>query len=186
MGKLKMGIGICTSLLLAAAMSLNAAEVRPQDRAEQAAGRLGRELQEKLMDAMQKSGTAASIDVCARESPAIIDRIEQELGVIIKRTALRVRNPQNAPDTMEKELLLTLTAAQQAGEIIPYKVTPFPDTHRRFYKVIIIQKICLACHGDSATMSEKVRREIAAFYPDDQATGYKEGELRGIFSINVN
>jgi hypothetical protein len=76
MGKLKMGIVICTSLLLAAAMSLSAAEVRPQDRTEQAAGLLERELQEKLMGAMQKSGTAASIDVCARESPVIIDRID--------------------------------------------------------------------------------------------------------------
>ena len=173
MEKRKVGIGICTALLLAAAMPLVAAELKPREIAEKAAGQLGRELQEKLMESMQKNGPAASIDVCAREAPAIAASIEQELWVSIKRTALKVRNPQNAPDAVEKQLLQTLSAAQQAGKTIPMEVAPFPDNQRRFYKVIMVQKPCLACHGDPAAMNEKVRREIAATYPEDLAIGYK-------------
>lgn len=177
--------GICTALLLASAMSLNAAEFTPRGVAEKAAGQLGSELQKKLIESIQKNGPAASIEVCAKDAPAISARIEEELWVTIKRTSLSVRNPQNAPDALEKQLLQTLTAAQQAGKKIPREITPFPDSQRRFYKVIMVQKTCLACHGDSAAMSENVRREIAATYPDDQATGYKDGDFRGIISINV-
>jgi hypothetical protein len=34
-------------------------------------------------------------------------------------------------------------------------------------------------------MSEQVRREIAAAYPNDRATGYKAGDFRGIISVFV-
>jgi hypothetical protein len=183
--KRKIELGLCAALLLAAAMSLNAAEFKPQEIAEKAAAQLGGELQKKLMESMRKNGPAASIDVCASEAPAISARIEEELGVTIKRTSLRVRNPQNAPDALERQLLQTLAAAQQAGEKIPRETTPFPDSQRRFYKVIMMQKTCLACHGDPAAMSEDIPSEIAATYPDDQATGFKEGDLRGIISVNV-
>jgi len=137
------------------------------------------------MESMQKNGPAASIEVCASEAPAIAARIEEELWVTIKRTSLRVRNPDNTPDALEKQLLQTLAAAQQAGNTISREVTPFPDSQRRFYKVIMVQKTCLACHGDPAAMNENIRSQIAATYPDDQATGFKEGDLRGIISVNV-
>lgn len=115
MEKRTIRIGISAALLLAVALPLSAAEVSPREIAEKAAGQLGRELQMKLSDSIQKSGPAASIDVCAREAPLIIARIEQELGVSLQRTALRIRNPQNIPDAVEKGVLQSLTAARQAG-----------------------------------------------------------------------
>jgi len=40
---------------------------------------------------------------------------------------------------------------------------------------------CLTCHGSSLEPALKV--EILRLYPDDQATGFKAGELRGAFTV---
>jgi hypothetical protein len=185
MQKRTRGIGLAFIVLFVSATLVNAAGDAPREIAEKAASRLGRELSEALMTAMTNKGPSAAIDVCAKQAPAFVGQIEKDLGVTIKRTALKIRNPQNAPDTVECNLLQKLTAAKQAGETLPRGVTPFPGTQRRFYKIITAQPTCLPCHGDSAMMSERVRREIAVTYPDDQATGYVDGDLRGIISVLV-
>lgn len=185
MQKRTRGIGLVLMTLLGFTRLVGAAGEAPRDVAEKAASWLGRELSEKLTAAMTNKGPAAAIDVCSYQAPSLIGQIEKELCVTIKRTALKIRNPHNAPDVEESNLLRTLAAAQQAGETLPRGVTPLPGTQRRFFKVIMVQPACLACHGDSARISEQVRREIASMYADDQATGYRDGDLRGIISVQV-
>jgi len=41
--------------------------------------------------------------------------------------------------------------------------------------------MCLACHGDN--IAPEVTAAIRAHYPEDQATGFATGQLRGAFSI---
>lgn len=153
--------------------------------AAKAIGHLGQEMRKKLSKSMQKNGPAGAIDVCAKDAPIISSLIEKELGVTIRRTSLKFRNPQNAPDAAEEQLLGVLAAAHSAGEKLPQGVTMFPNDTRRFYKVVTVEKNCLKCHGDSTTLDEAVRKELAAMYPDDKAVGYKEGDFRGIFSVTV-
>jgi len=50
---------------------------------------------------------------------------------------------------------------------------------------IVVGSSCLACHGDPGAMEAVVREAIAKAYPKDQATGYKEGDLRGWFWVEV-
>jgi hypothetical protein len=42
--------------------------------------------------------------------------------------------------------------------------------------------MCLACHGDAP--AEDVRAVLMEYYPGDLATGFAEGDLRGLFSID--
>lgn len=178
-------LAFIAGMLLVAAVPVSAVEVGPQEVAAKAASQLGQEMRRKLIDSMQKNGPAGSIVVCAKDAPLISSRIEQELGVSIKRTSLKVRNPRNAPDTAEREVLESLDLSQKAGRTLPPGVTVFPGHPRRFYKTITVEQACLKCHGDATTVNEQVRREIAAKYPDDKAVGYKEGDLRGIISVTV-
>jgi hypothetical protein len=41
--------------------------------------------------------------------------------------------------------------------------------------------VCTTCHG--ATVAPDVAAAIAARYPEDRATGFSPGDLRGAFSI---
>lgn len=57
--------------------------------------------------------------------------------------------------------------------------------YHRLLKPIIIQGMCLSCHGSEEQIPEPVKKQIANSYSDDLATGYKAGELRGAFSVKI-
>jgi len=46
---------------------------------------------------------------------------------------------------------------------------------------IIVQPLCLTCHGD--VQDPALLERIKADYPEDRATGFEAGELRGVFWI---
>jgi hypothetical protein len=181
----KSSLALIAGILMVTAVPVTADEVNPQAVAVRAAGQLGQEMRKKLLEAMQKNGPEGAIDVCAKDAPIISSRIEQELGVVIKRTSLNVRNPRNAPDPAERELLETLASSHKTGGTLLSGVTAFPNNQRRFYKTITMEQACLKCHGDPTTMSKVVRKRIADTYPGDKAIGYKEGDFRGIISVTV-
>lgn len=48
-------------------------------------------------------------------------------------------------------------------------------------RAIVIEPPCLACHGEA--LAAPVAAAIDALYPQDEARGYRAGELRGAFTI---
>ena len=46
---------------------------------------------------------------------------------------------------------------------------------------IVMQPLCLVCHGE--ILQPEIAARIAELYPDDRATGFKEGDLRGAFWV---
>jgi NADPH:quinone reductase-like Zn-dependent oxidoreductase len=45
--------------------------------------------------------------------------------------------------------------------------------------------MCTNCHGPSARLADGVAERLEEMYPNDQATGFKPGELRGWFWVEV-
>jgi hypothetical protein len=50
----------------------------------------------------------------------------------------------------------------------------------QFLAPLGIQGPCLLCHGPRETLMPKVQTALVKDYPDDQATGYAMGDLRGV------
>jgi hypothetical protein len=48
-------------------------------------------------------------------------------------------------------------------------------------KAIPTGAVCLACHGE--TIAPPIAAKINELYPQDQATGFREGDLRGAFVV---
>jgi len=46
----------------------------------------------------------------------------------------------------------------------------------------VLQPLCATCHG--MTLAPPVAEAVAARYPEDDATGFGVGELRGAFLID--
>ncbi|MBI3082695.1 MAG: DUF3365 domain-containing protein, partial [Gemmatimonadetes bacterium] len=55
----------------------------------------------------------------------------------------------------------------------------------QYLRPILVDRRCLACHGDPATFIPEVRAVLAQRYPEDRATGYAVGDLRGAVSVRV-
>ena len=67
-------------------------------KAEAAAKELATQLGAKLKHALGEGGPAEAIKVCSESAQQMSTEIGEKHGVSLRRTALRVRNPNNAPD----------------------------------------------------------------------------------------
>ncbi len=138
-------------------------------------------LSSRLKNAMATGGVEAAIEVCSKDAMRLTDSLSKELGVKIKRTSHKVRNLQNAPDEWETKVINYYLEKMQNNEPLePY--VEKTNGKWRYAKPIKIKPQCLTCHGNP---QGKVKELIEKYYPDDQATGFKEGDLRGIWSIEM-
>ncbi len=53
-------------------------------------------------------------------------------------------------------------------------------------KPIYTEKACLECHGEKDKIKPAIRQFLERKYPEDQAFGYKEGNIRGGISIIIS
>jgi hypothetical protein len=56
-----------------------------------------------------------------------------------------------------------------------------PDGGKEFHyaKPILMQPMCLSCHGNSEQISAEVKAKLSELYPNDKAINYEAGQLRG-------
>jgi hypothetical protein len=143
------------------------------------------ELQQALKAALAAGGPVGAIDTCATVAPAIADRLSAESGATVRRTALMARNPAAKPDAFERETMTAWRAEplDEAGRprVRVAAVTGQAGPEVRWIRAIPTQKMCLQCHGEA--LAPEVTQALAARYPDDRATGFREGQLRGALSI---
>jgi len=138
---------------------------------------LFQKLSERLMDAMTQGGPAAAILVCQQEAPQIAQAIGEQQGVSIGRTSVRLRNPQNEAPFWASGLVETNTD-------VPTFVT-LSDHKAAALLPIKLQVQCLMCHGPQEQIAPEVKAQLQKSYPNDQATGFNEGDLRGWFWITL-
>jgi hypothetical protein len=187
-------LSVCTAavLLFAAGMPVSAqdkADAEIQSFKSNAVGAikgLAQNLKKELQAAMKAGGPVKAIEVCNTVAPSIANAQSQERGLTIRRTALKLRNPDNAPDDFERKVLEKFVADIAAGKDpkkLAYTEAVKTDdgTVLRFMKAIPTGELCLKCHGGN--VAPEVKAAISKLYPEDQATGFKAGELRGAFSV---
>lgn len=172
------------------ARSDSAADLEPYAaKARAAVKAMGGALQVKLKEALAADGPVAAVQVCKTIAPEIAKEQSKAAGMTIRRTALRVRNPDNAPDALERKVLEDFTAQLAAGADASKlehveEVTTNGKTLVRYFKAIPTAAApCLVCHGSNVT--GELKETIDKLYPNDQATGFKEGDLRGAFSVTM-
>ena len=51
----------------------------------------------------------------------------------------------------------------------------------RFHLAAIVVALCLTCHGES--LQPEIATRINESYPEDEAAGFKTGDLRGVFWV---
>lgn len=141
------------------------------------------DLQKNLESAIRTKGIVGAIDVCRTISPQKEADLKKEFpGVLIKRISEKPRNPSHRPEVWETEIFNQWKESQKTG-MAPYTVVLSKDREVRILQPIVLQSpTCLQCHGGPQDINPAVSKKIAELYPNDQAKGYKLGELRGAFS----
>lgn len=155
---------------------LTADQILKHDRAIAARDAMFQSLKGRLMEVVGTSGPAAAIDVCAEEAPLIAKRISEAHGLSIGRTSFRLRNPNNVPPAW---------AASLVSDRVEEPTILARDGSLGVLFPIRLQAECVVCHGPPDGIPPAVADALAKHYPDDAATGFQLGDLRGWFWVDV-
>lgn len=159
-----------------------------EDLAGKQAAALAREfvglLKPQLKQAMAEQGPDHAIAVCADLAPAIADSLSAKSGWTVRRVSLKSRNASRAvPDDWERAVLLDFATRQAAGKAVTdISFGEVVGGQYRYMQAQVIEPLCLVCHGKG--LADDVRKTLDQYYPDDLATGYSLGQVRGAISLS--
>ncbi|MEN9373397.1 MAG: hypothetical protein RIR79_949 [Pseudomonadota bacterium] len=135
-----------------------------------------------------KNGLASAVEVCNTKSPQMAKAASEQTGWAIKRVSLLNRNPQAVPDAWERAALEEFDRRAAAGEspaALEKSTVVEQDGKKefRYVKALPTQAMCLGCHGTADKVPADVAGKIKALYPEDKATGYVAGKIRGAITL---
>jgi hypothetical protein len=141
-----------------------------------------------LSEEIAKGGVESAIAVCRDKAPQMASEASAKTGWNIRRVSLKNRNPKAVPDAWEAAMLAEFDALAAAGTspaTLERAAIVEEDGNRiyRYMKALPTQAMCLNCHGVDADIPPTVRAKIQSLYPDDKATGYTVGQVRGAITI---
>lgn len=139
---------------------------------------LQQRLATRLFEEMGRTGPRGAVDVCRDEAQAITAAVEKDRGIAVGRTSHRLRNPRNAPRSWARPYV-EAGAGKKAADA--RAVTVDLGDRVGVLRPIPAGGVCTTCHGPPERIAPELLRTIRAAYPEDRATGFAEGDLRGFF-----
>lgn len=141
-----------------------------------------------LQEEIARGGPAGAVQVCRDKAPAMARVASEESGWQIRRVSLRNRNPRAVPDAWERAALEDFDRRAAAGvapaqleraEVVMVDGKPV----QRYLRALPTMELCTGCHGSADKLAPGVAARLAELYPQDRATGYRVGEIRGAITL---
>lgn len=98
----------------------------------------------------------------------------KEKNISIRQVSHKERNPKHGANKNE---MLAIELFQKRSDIDSLWLNIKGKRH--YFKKIIVQKDCLACHGEKSRRPDFVKSQ----YPGDKAFGFKVGDIRGVYHV---
>jgi len=147
-------------------------------RAQEALGPFKAALEQALVTGMSE-GPESAVRACNEKAPGIA-QAHSQAGVKVGRASHRLRNPANvAPDWVQPILDAYVADASNRAP----KTVSLGGGRMGYVEPILMQPLCVTCHGDA--LAPDLEARIDALYPDDAATGFEVGELRGVWWVEL-
>lgn len=143
-----------------------------------------RALGSNLKNALAQGGVEEAIPYCNLHAYTITDSMATKHQVALKRVASKRRNPNNAPSPEERRHLTLYAEMIANGDTLQPQLEALPGNQFLYTRPILTQGMCLTCHGQP---NEEIKPGdlalIQSMYPQDSATGFEFGQLRGAWSV---
>jgi hypothetical protein len=142
-------------------------------------------LSSNLTNAIAQGGPTNALHFCSAQALSLTDSIAQRHQADIRRVSHRARNPGNRPSDAEFRLLREYQGGLSRGVTNPPVLHQHASGEVTFYAPILIsQSTCLVCHGQPGTdIAPTTLATLDQLYPEDEARGFRLGDLRGLWAI---
>ena len=137
----------------------------------------------ELTSALEQGGPVFAVQSCHIDVAGAIRRVERRPGIAAGRTSHRLRRPANAPRAWAAPLVRA-NAGRPARDMDGFVVDL--GTAVGVLRPIVERPMCASCHGPADKIAPGVAAALKARYPDDRATGFVNGEIRGWYWIELS
>ena len=143
-------------------------------------------LSAELAAAIAEGGPVHAIPVCSGKAGGLIQQVADRRHVELIRLTDKPRNPKHlAKDADATAIDLFRSTLAQGGKPAPTVEGSEQQSLVVRIPITISAPLCLQCHGSESEVSPETLAAIRRIYPDDRATGYRLGDLRGIWRIRL-
>lgn len=156
--------------------------------ARQISSELADQVRGLLLKEIEKGGWAGAVKVCSEMAQNITQEFNARSGHTVRRVSLRHRNPRNIPDEYERRKLEEFDLLNKKkemkneyGEVVDER----GEKYLRYMRPLVALPLCINCHGPKENISADVKTILAEKYPEDRATGFLVGDLRGAISVKI-
>ena len=146
-------------------------------------------LRTQLLREMQVSGPLRSLIVCKYNCPEILSIQSRKTGWRVAAVSLKPRNSAlGMADAWEQKVIADFERRVANGEkaetleVIETIKEP-QGRYFRYAKAMMVERLCLQCHGTRDQLPEPVKAQLAIDYPFDRAVDFRVGQVYGIVSI---
>lgn len=141
-------------------------------------------LSSNLQNAIKEGGVEHALQFCNVEAIPLTDSLSSHHDVSIRRASHKPRNPYNTADSLETTAIKQYINKLEAGDDLQ-PITYANEDRITFHAPITITNVlCLNCHGQpNKDIAEEHLATIQELYPNDQATGFSMGDLRGVWTV---
>lgn len=156
--------------------------------ARQVSVELAEKVRSLLFQEIEKGGFVSAVRVCSEMAQQITLQFNARTGHTVRRVSLRYRNPKNIPDEYEKgklEEFNFLNQKKQLSNDYVEVVNEQGQKYLRYMRPLITLSVCMTCHGPKENIPSEVKVILAEKYPDDHATGFLVGDVRGAISVKI-
>lgn len=144
-------------------------------------------LSSNLQSAIQQGGISNALPFCSLAASPLTAGMAGKHGVTLRRVTHKARNPADKADAAESAILARFEASLSGTNPPSPIVTNFTATTVSFFAPIVLNnELCLKCHGEPGReIASENLALIQKLYPQDEATGFKLGQLRGAWRIDM-
>jgi hypothetical protein len=157
--------------------------------ARQMADQLAEKIRGILFQELEKGSFPGAVRACSEVAQEITRQFNTQPGHFVRRVSLKNRNPLNVPDGYEWKKLEEFDRLQREKKL----AKEFFEIQKegggevlRYLKPLVALPLCITCHGPSEKIPDPVKTILKEKYPDDKATGYQPGDVRGAISVKIN
>jgi hypothetical protein len=143
-------------------------------------------LSSRLGKAIADAGFTNAISFCSVHGLNLTTSVGVTNEVVLRRVTHRPRNPANRADTNELAIIQQMQREVDRGHTPDALVAANrPEVFTYYSPIVLSLPLCLNCHGEPDTgISSANLKHLKELYPADEATGFKLGQVRGLWSID--
>jgi hypothetical protein len=146
------------------------------------------QLTAQLQEAIAANGPAGALDFCKVNALPLLKSLESKHAVTLRRVSSQPRNPGDAPNAQEIPLLDAYAYNAENNILADPSIQKIESGEVLLYTkpILMANALCLSCHGDpKKDIAPETAAKLKQLYPQDPATGYAQGDLRGMWALRL-